>query len=718
MLPLIALLAMFPSESQPVPTPRIQLGGFLQKKIDGVVNHWLLKVPNENPAILDMFRDRDREPLRNLLPWSGEFAGKYLTAGTQVYVLTQDERLKARLQKFVGDLASLQAEDGYLGPFSKPDRLQGKARNVWGTGGDSWDVWGHYHAMVGLLLWHDATQDRKALDCAVKIGDLLCERFLPKEATVVSLGNPEMNQAIAHSLVLLHRETGTRQYLDLVEKIVKEFDADGAGHYLNGPLEGKEFYQLPRPRWESLHPIMAMAELQSLDRDKQKRQAFEELWWSIAKTDRHNNGGFTSGEQAQGNPYHQGPIETCCTIAWIAMSVEMYRLTGDPRVIDEIELSTLNQVVGLHAPDGSWCTYNTPMDGIRIPSAEDIAFQVRPGSEELNCCSVNAARGFGMLSDWFFVQNGRSLTLNGYGPSTVRASVEGVPVVLRQETNYPASGRVKVVVETDKPAEFELKLRIPHWSAAIRLKVNGETLEAKPGTYAMLDRQWKKGDVVELDLDMSPRFWAGEKECEGKSSVYLGPLLMALDMPGKGANYSKGWEQGLNMRTTRTAGSSVEFSFEGSTVRWKAMKFDDAGQARLTLDGKEIEVVDLFNEKRGVPFVWERTNLPPGAHTLKIEALGSHSEGSKGNWINVIALEPEPSLPSFTTKSFENMAEASIADAQRAVKVRDERGNEVLLRDFGTAGANRTPYASWLPISGTEPWPFSKENPSRTARGR
>ena len=114
-------------------------------------------------------------------------------------------------------------------------------------------------------------------------------------------------------------------------------------------------------------------------RDKYRR-AFEHIWWSIVKLDRHNNGGFSSGEQAQGNPYHKGAIETCCTIAWTALSVEMLRLTGNPVVADELELSTLNSVLGLHSRSGRWVTYNTPMDGTRLASAHDIVFQARAGS--------------------------------------------------------------------------------------------------------------------------------------------------------------------------------------------------------------------------------------------------------------------------------------------------------------------------------------------------
>ena len=516
------------------PGTRFEMGGAVREYVDAITAEWLLKMPGANPAILEMFADRDRKPYRDLLPWSGEFAGKYLTGAVQVLRLTGDEALKSSLGRFVARLVALQDADGYLGPFPKESRLTGKAPNV---GGGTWDVWGHYHIMLGLLLWHEETGDPRALACAAKIGDLLCRTFLGADRRILDTGEPDKNHAAIHALCLLYRRTRVPRYLDLAREILEEFGQGGAGDYVRTALAGKEFFQCPKPRWESLHPVMGLAELYGLTGDEDCRKAFEHTWWSIARLDRHNNGGFSSGEQAQGNPYHPGAIETCCTVAWIAMSVEMLRLTGDPVVADEIELSTLNSVMGYQSRTGQWCTYNTPMNGFRRPSMQDIAFQRRPGSEQVNCCSANAPRGFGMISDWALMADGQGLVVNWYGPSTIAARAAGAAVRLRQRTDYPRDGRIVIEVAPDRPARFALRLRIPHWSAATRVAVNGEAVpDVRPGTYLALDRAWAAGDKVEIGLDMSLRFWAGEKECAGKTAVYRGPLLLAYetDAPAEG----------------------------------------------------------------------------------------------------------------------------------------------------------------------------------------
>jgi DUF1680 family protein len=170
------------------------------------------------------------------------------------------------------------------------------------------------------------------------------------------------------------------------------------------------------------------------------------------------------------------------------------------------------------------------MDGTRKASAHDIVFQARAGSPELNCCSVNGARGFGMISDWALMASDRGLIVNWYGPCTMQTSIAGHQVTLRQETEYPRAERVRLIVETKRSVEFPLLLRIPHWSKTTRVAINGKPSESvQPGSYFEINRKWKRGDQIELDLDFSLHFWAGERECANKASIYRGPVLLAWD---------------------------------------------------------------------------------------------------------------------------------------------------------------------------------------------
>ena len=515
------------------PKTRLQIGGFTGDYLKAITQQWLLVAPKANPGMLEMFRDRDRSPLREMVPWAGEFSGKYLTGAVQVLRTTSDPALKAWLQEFVRILVSLQDTDGYLGPWPKPHRLT----NSNSAGQRTWDTWGHYHNMLGLLLWHEETRDREALTCAMRIADLLCEMYLgAKTPRLVETGSTEMNLAPVHSLCILHRKTKDERYLRLALQIVDEFGATEngeplAGDYLRSALDGKEFFQTPKPRWESLHPIMALAELYWITGEDRYRAAFERIWWSIVKLDRHNNGGFSSGEQATGNPYHLAAIESCCTIAWTAMSVEMLKLTGNPIVADELELSLYNSIIGMHSSSGHWSTYDTPMNGIRRSSAHAIVFQSREGTPELNCCSVNTPRGFGMLSDWALLKDREGLVLNYYGPSTLTAQLKpGVSVSLTQQTEYPLDGEVTVSVKPSTSSEFALKLRIPHWSSETHVRINDEPpLNATAGSYLRIDRKWKVGDKIHLTLDMSLRLWSGEQECKGLASIYRGSILLAYD---------------------------------------------------------------------------------------------------------------------------------------------------------------------------------------------
>jgi hypothetical protein len=707
------------------------LGGVMQEYLRAVTAEWLLKMPDANPAVLDMFADRDKEPYRKLLPWSGEFAGKYLTGAVQVWRLTRDPALKEYLAKFVARLVRLQDADGYLGPFPKEFRLAGKAPNADGL---TWDVWGHYHIMLGLLSWNEETGDPAALEAAARIGDLMCRRFSGPDKRIVDTcagGSTEMNHAALHGLTLLYRKKPSPEYLALARRIIDEFPAkapDGspAGDYLRSALAGKEFFQCPKPRWESLHAIMGLAELYRITGEDDCRRAFEHHWWSIVKLDRHNTGGFSSGEQAQGNPYHRGAIETCCTIAWMAMSVEMLRLTGDSVVADELELSTFNGAMGCQSRTGKWCTYNTPMDGRRVPGTIEIAFQKRPGSEQVNCCSANAPRGLGLASEWALMTDAQGLVLNWYGPSTMTARWRDSRMTLREQTDYPRDGKVLIEVTPERPAAMVLKLRVPHWSAATAVRINGAPVPGvKPGTYLSLDRRWSPGDKVEMDLDMSPHVWAGERECAGLASIYRGPILLAARLAAPAMVFSPEWRQYGRLWATDRPGATVEHTFEGAGVQWVGRRFDDAGRSRVTIDGREVAVVDQYGPGRDLPFSWEHKGLAAGKHTIRLTVMEEKTAESRGRFANVIGFT-EPGAAADAATGVPELDARRLAatlvtpDGGRlpivCVGFTAADGRKVRLQDFATAGEDGAEYVSWLRVKNASPVPFSRANPLRSVR--
>jgi len=215
----------------------------------------------------------------------------------------------------------------------------------------------------------------------------------------------------------------------------------------------------------------------------------------------------------------------------MAITVDALRLTGDPQVADELELSTYNGMIGAQNPAGSWCTYNTPMDGVREASHHTIVFQARAGTPDLNCCSVNGPRGLGMLSEWAVMQAAGAVVVNYYGPMEAEWKLpNGVAAKLMQETRYPLDGEIEIRLELAKPSELALRLRIPGWASRAAIRAPGTSPQAAvAGTYYEIRRTWSSGDAIRVHFDMPLRYEAGDLEAFGRMSIYRGPLLLAYD---------------------------------------------------------------------------------------------------------------------------------------------------------------------------------------------
>ena len=510
------------------PDLRAEYGGYIGERVDNVVRNWETRALKANPAMLSVFQLRERQPKSSqyYVPWVGEFIGKYLTNAILLEQASNDPELRATVDAAIYSLMASQDRDGYLGPYSHDERLV-----------VNWDLWGHYHAATALMLYYERTGNADALEKARRVG-LFFEKVFYRpdengtEKGVKDVGSDEVNFSIMTALCQLHRLTGEERFLTAARRVLH--DLEERGDFYREGLAGTEFYRTPQPRWESLHTILGLAELYRIEGDESYRRAFLNLWESVYKRDVHNNGSFSRGEQATGTPFKEGAIETCCTVAWTALTVEALRMTGDVRCADALENTLYNAVCAYTHPSGSWCAYDTPMNGRREASFDTIVFQSRPGQPELNCCSVNSPRGFAELVNWgvMFGDDG-SIVVNYYGAGKTTFTLGNQKVALVQKTGYPTDGRVELSLTSQDGSEVDatLKLRVPEWADGAMLttpeNADGQLLTA--GSYVAVQRRWKTTDSIVLELPMKLRYTSGDGDFAGRISVYYGPLLLAYD---------------------------------------------------------------------------------------------------------------------------------------------------------------------------------------------
>ena len=509
------------------PELRAEYGGYIGDRIDKVVQNWETRALKTNPAALSVFQLRGREPLASqyYVPWVGEFIGKYLENAILLEQASKSPELRATVDAAIRALMACQDREGYLGPYSHDERLV-----------VNWDLWGCYHSMTALMLYYERTGNADALEVARRAAFFFEKIFYRDDEGaagkgVKDVGSDEVNFSIMTALCQLYRLTGEECFLNSARNVLR--DLEERGDFYREGLAGTEFYRTPQPRWESLHTILGLSEFYRITGDETYRRAFLNLWESVRNRDVHSNGSFSCGEQAIGTPFKQGAIETCCTVAWIALTVEALRMTGDARCADELENSLYNAVCAYTHPSGGWCAYDVPMDGRREAATQTIAFQARPGQPELNCCSVNSPRGFAELVEWG-VMRGRdgSATVNYYGAGTMTFNLADRKVTLTQKTNYPVEGRVELSLAGTDGADVTatLRLRVPEWAIGATL-TTPETPEGTPVApgYVEVARTWKANESITLDFPMKLRYVSGDGDFARKISIYYGPLLLAYD---------------------------------------------------------------------------------------------------------------------------------------------------------------------------------------------
>lgn len=508
----------------------LNLGGYVGEFLASNERSWLQNVLRDNPNMFEAFVNPEGNTLAKAM-WHGEFPGKILTGMAQTFRASRNPNTLAAGNKMVQMFKTVQGADGYLGPWSKSARFNGDK--------NKWDTWGHYHCIYGLYQWYKITGNQDALDIAIKAADCIYNYFIEGNQTFISQNWAECNFAISHVFAILYQETGNKKYLEAAERIVlNEWKLEYHDFYtgqvlacdwLSAAAGGKAFYQSNQTRWESLHTLMTLSTLYQITKKQEYYKALEHYWWSIIQYDRHNFGGFGTGEGATGNSYGNGS-ETCSTVAWMAYSTEYLKVSKISYVADELEIAYYNAALGSLLDDHDFI-YMNDSDGTRVSALITLAGHGFEGGKELSCCQANGNRGISQVTEWAVLNDKENLYINYYGTSNAETKTPGgTGIKILQETEYPKRGAVKITLAMDESEQFKLNLRIPTWSAITVVKVNGEAFgNVMPGDYYVINRFWQTGDVIEIEFDMSIHFWVGEDKFSDKTSIYYGPILLAID---------------------------------------------------------------------------------------------------------------------------------------------------------------------------------------------
>lgn len=445
----------------------------------------------------------------------GHYAGgHYLSAVALMYATTGDETLKNNGNTVVAELAKCQdaLKGGYLSAFPEDffDRLRERER-----------VWAPFYTlhkiMAGLLDMYVYCGNQQALDVAEKMAGWTAGYMgsLSYEHTQRVLGTEY--GGMGEVLCNLYAVTGKRYYLRLAQHFDKKRFFD--------PLAES------RDELKGLHvnthipQVIAAARYYELTGDERYRHIAQYFWNEVVDERSYCTGGTSNHESWNTDPgilsteLSPNTTEDCCAYNMMKLTRHVFGWTVDARLMDYYERTLFNHRLGTINPEdgmmmyylplaaGYWKTFGKPFD----------AFW---------CCTGTGSEEYAKLTDTIYFHNDDALYVNLYIDSQLEWPEKGLH--LRQETKFPEQQGTKLVVSAKSPVELGINLRIPYWARGGSVKINGTQLQAfgSPSSYLELNRTWKNGDTIELNLPMDLHIDPMPDDKTVQAVMY-GPLVLA-----------------------------------------------------------------------------------------------------------------------------------------------------------------------------------------------
>ncbi len=582
----------------------------------------------------------DTGRFRTIFPFDDSDVFKIMEGASYSLQTFPDPGLDLYLDTLINKIGLAQEEDGYLYTNRTIAEMHGgeglhewASKNRWELDSIlSHELYNMGHLYEAAVAHYQATGKRTLLDIAIKSADLI-DRDFGWDRIKVYPGH----QVIEMGLVKLYRATGDQKYLDLA-RFFLDIRGPKGQKYNQAHVKVVDQTEAVGHSVRATYMYSGMADIAAIEKDEAYLNAITKIWEDVVYGKMYITGGIgaTGGNEGFADPFvlpnMTAYCETCASIGNIFTNHRLFLLHGEGKYIDILEKTLYNSMLSGVSLSADRFFYPNPL--------ESEGQHDRSAWFGCACCPSNVARFVPAIPGYIYAVGDNELYINLYASNDADIDINGKKVSVSQKADFPWTGKVEISINPEKSANFTVRVRIPGWALnealpgdlykfsdqndeKVILSVNGEVIEgAAVDGYIALERKWKMGDRIDLELPMPVRTVKADPRIAddvGKFAVQRGPVIFCAEWPDNNTGNI------LNLFVEPGASFTTEFVpglLEGTQViktsGVQTMKGRDGGVEILEKEPVTLIPYALWNNRGpGQMMVW----IPSSASSSKPVAM-------------------------------------------------------------------------------------------------
>jgi DUF1680 family protein len=495
--------------------------------------------------------------------WRGEHAGKWLYAASMSYARTGDKEMLARIESVADYLISVQGENGYLGCYKPEKRFY--VQPAPDTYNVAWDVWNNAYILKGMCKLYTVSGEKKYLDAATKIVDLMYDTFIVKGLKIANTGEHAGMASLGtiDAFDDYYMVNPSSKCKELIYRCVEEMDSTPGLALLKKAKAGMDVALIGNGKiYEMIRNFVGLAKASAIFGEKDWQKACMNAWQNISDYHLTPLGGPWGGVGRMNNeafnrecsfaPYQCS--ETCEVMEWMHFNKVLLDQTGNAKYANELEKTAYNSLMAAKAADGiRWIYY--------IRTNGDFG----PG-DQWSCCWSSGMTAVEDLVNYLYTVKDRTIYANIISPSKADFTIGDKPVTITQEGNYINDGTVSFTME--KTASYTMSVSKPAWAESYKVTLNGSSVDTKEvNGYITIKRNWRAGDQLSFEFPCQTRHIQAVQEFQdtkmfsswymGKKTYYMcfakGPIVYL-------SNYADSYDKPSPIIMERTAAESLQIA--------------------------------------------------------------------------------------------------------------------------------------------------------------